>query len=334
MAGDSLAGSLGEVPAKDVAVIAKAASEDATKWLKRNNVEAGAGTLAYAGTLLKVSTSSDQRTRTGIFILIASGGTVYIEPLSSKVIASDTDALIKLYQQSDAPERRTSMSEYVELSFADKIKLPQQFGGPATTVTRTLVDDTELNRFVSVSHVDKRALAAINNAVYQVLLDKIVVGERPREEIMRLVDGLPGLATATNLFVALYSKVSGADPDLQERAYEELARTPLLAGGFGREAEQVLAEFKQLWHAVMWLNERRDHKAKTHHELHQLLLEFIGTLEASIRERVRRESEALCSPRAAPPPPLPTSPPRSWRSPPLSARKSATTRTAPSVSTS
>ena len=75
MAGDSLAGSLGEVPAKDVAVIAKAASEEATKWLKRNNVEAGAGTLAYAGTLLKVSTSSDQRTRTGIFILIASGGT-------------------------------------------------------------------------------------------------------------------------------------------------------------------------------------------------------------------------------------------------------------------
>ena len=92
MAGDSLAGSLGEVPAKDVAVIAKAASEEAAKWLKRNNIEAGAGTLAYAGTLLKVSTSSDQRTRTGIFILIASGGTVYIEPLSSKVIASDTDA--------------------------------------------------------------------------------------------------------------------------------------------------------------------------------------------------------------------------------------------------
>ncbi|EOD40562.1 hypothetical protein EMIHUDRAFT_454231 [Emiliania huxleyi CCMP1516] len=238
MAGDSLAGSLGEVPAKDVAVIAKAASEEAAKWLKRNNVEAGAGTLAYAGTLLKISTSSDQRTRTGIFILIASGGTVYIEPLSSKVIASATDALIKLYLQSDTPERRTSMSEYVELSFADKIKLPQQFGGPATTVTRTLVDDTELNRFVSVSHVDKRALAAINNAVYQVLLDKIVVGERPREEIMRLVDGLPGLATATTLLVALYSKVSGADPDLQERAYEELARTPLLAGGFGREAEQ------------------------------------------------------------------------------------------------
>ena len=139
MAGDSLAGSLGEVPAKDVAVIAKAASEEAAKWLKRNNIEAGAGTLAYAGTLLKVSTSSDQRTRTGIFILIASGGTVYIEPLSSKVIASDTDALVKLYQQLDAPERRTSMSEYVELSFADKIKLPQQFGGPATTVTRTLV---------------------------------------------------------------------------------------------------------------------------------------------------------------------------------------------------
>ena len=100
---------------------------------------------------------------------------------------------------------------------------------------------------------------------------------------MRLVDGLPGLATATTLLVALYSKVSGADPDLQERAYEELARTPLLAGGFGREAEQVLAEFKQLWHAVMWLNERRNHKAKTHHELHQLLLEFIGTAPAQVR---------------------------------------------------
>ncbi|EOD26296.1 hypothetical protein EMIHUDRAFT_115083 [Emiliania huxleyi CCMP1516] len=54
MAGDSLAGDLGEVPPKDVAVIAKAASEEATKWLKRNNVEAGAGTLAYAGTLLKL----------------------------------------------------------------------------------------------------------------------------------------------------------------------------------------------------------------------------------------------------------------------------------------
>ena len=52
---------------------------------------------------------------------------------------------------------------------------------------------------------------------------------------MRLVDKLPGPATATNLFVALYSKVSDADPDLQERAYQELARTPLLASGFGRE---------------------------------------------------------------------------------------------------
>ena len=114
MAGDSLAGSLGEVPAKDVAVIAKAASEEAAKWLKRNNVEAGAGTPAYAGTLLKISTSSDQRTRTGIFILIASGGTVYIEPLSSKVIASDTDALIKLYLQSDAPERRTTNAVWVD----------------------------------------------------------------------------------------------------------------------------------------------------------------------------------------------------------------------------
>ena len=64
MTGDSLAEDLGEVPAKDVAIIAKVASEEATKWLKRNNIEAGAGTLAYAGTLLKASTSSDQRTRT------------------------------------------------------------------------------------------------------------------------------------------------------------------------------------------------------------------------------------------------------------------------------
>ena len=190
------------------------------------------------------------------------------------------------------PSPLTCMSEYVELLFTNKIKLPQQFGGPATSITRTLVEDAELSRFISTSHVDKRALAAINNAVYQVLLDKIVVGERPREEIMRLVDGLPGLATATTLLVALYSKVSGADPDLQERAYEELARTPLLASGFGRESEQVLAEFKQLWHAVMWLNERRNHKAKTHHELHASCSSFVSALEAPIRERVRRESEA------------------------------------------
>ena len=162
MTGDSLAEDLEEVPAKDVATIAKAASEEATRWLKRNSIEAGAGTLAYAGTLLKVSTSSDQRTRTGIFILIASGGTIYIEPLSSKVIASDRDALVKLHQQ--PAEHRASMSEYVELLFSNKIRLPQQFGGPTTTIPRTLVDDAELNRFISVSHVDKRALAAINNA--------------------------------------------------------------------------------------------------------------------------------------------------------------------------
>ena len=56
MTDDSLAADLGEVPAKDVATIAKAASEEAIKWLKRNSIEAGAGTLAYAGTLLKVST--------------------------------------------------------------------------------------------------------------------------------------------------------------------------------------------------------------------------------------------------------------------------------------
>ena len=49
MTSDSLAADLGEVPAKDVSIIAKAASEEAAKWLKRNNIEAGAGTLAYAG---------------------------------------------------------------------------------------------------------------------------------------------------------------------------------------------------------------------------------------------------------------------------------------------
>ena len=42
MTGDSLAEDLGEVPAKDVSIIAKAASEEAAKWLKRNNIEAGA----------------------------------------------------------------------------------------------------------------------------------------------------------------------------------------------------------------------------------------------------------------------------------------------------
>ena len=94
---DSLAAGLGEIPAKEVATLAKAASDDTAKWLKRNGIDAGAGTLAFAGTLLKVSASSDQRTRTGIFILLATGGRVYIDPLSSKTIASDSDALVKLY---------------------------------------------------------------------------------------------------------------------------------------------------------------------------------------------------------------------------------------------
>ena len=73
---DSLAAGLGEIPAKEVATLAKAASDDTAKWLKRNGIDAGAGTLAFAGTLLKVSASSDQRTRTGIFILLATGGRV------------------------------------------------------------------------------------------------------------------------------------------------------------------------------------------------------------------------------------------------------------------
>ena len=213
---DSLAEGLGEVPAKDVATYAKAATRPQSG---PNGIDAGAGTLAFAHTLLKVSYSSDQRSRTGIFILIATGGRVYIDPLSNKIIASDTDALVKLFQQSDAPDRRTTMcmSEYVELLLADKIKLPHQFGGPATIITRSLLDDDELDRFLSISHVDPRAVASINNAVYTVLLDKIVAGERPREEIMRLVDEVagskPGSPTATSLFVAIYSKVANADPE-------------------------------------------------------------------------------------------------------------------------
>ena len=57
---DSLAEGLGEVPAKDVATYAKAATDQAAKWIKRIGVEAGAGTLPFASTLLKVSYSSDQ----------------------------------------------------------------------------------------------------------------------------------------------------------------------------------------------------------------------------------------------------------------------------------
>ena len=56
MAGDSLAGSLGEVPAKDVAVIAKAASEEATKWLKKSVNTSGIyipNGVASAGQLLE-----------------------------------------------------------------------------------------------------------------------------------------------------------------------------------------------------------------------------------------------------------------------------------------
>ena len=49
---DSLAEGLGEVPAKDVATYAKAASDEAARWAKRNGVDAGAGTLAFAHTLL------------------------------------------------------------------------------------------------------------------------------------------------------------------------------------------------------------------------------------------------------------------------------------------
>ena len=48
---------------------------EAAKWAKRIGIDAGAGTLPFAHTLLKVSYSRDQRSRTGIFILIATGGT-------------------------------------------------------------------------------------------------------------------------------------------------------------------------------------------------------------------------------------------------------------------
>ena len=67
---DSLAKDLGEVPAKDVATFAKAATDQSAQWIKRIGVTPGAGTLSFAETLLKVSYSSDQRSRTGIFILI------------------------------------------------------------------------------------------------------------------------------------------------------------------------------------------------------------------------------------------------------------------------
>ena len=140
---DSLAKGLGEVPAKDIATVAKAATDQAAQWIKRIDVNAGAGTLSFAETLLKVSYSSDQRSRTGIFILIATGGRAFIDPISNKIIASDTDALVKLFQQSEAPDKRTTVSEYVELLVADKIKSPHQFGGPATIITRSLLGDNE-----------------------------------------------------------------------------------------------------------------------------------------------------------------------------------------------
>ena len=73
----------------------------------------------------------------------------------------------------------------------------------------------------------------------------------------------------------------------------------------------------------MWLNERRSHKAKTHHELHLLLLEFVDTLAEPVRDRIRRESEALCSPPAAPPPPPIPWPRGSLRSPLLAAKEAA-----------
>ena len=114
---DSLAKDLGEVPAKDVATFAKAATDQAAQWIKRIGVVTpGAGTLSFAKTLLKVSYSSDQRSRTGIFILIATGGKAFIDPISNKIIASDVDTLIKLYLQQETPEKRTTMSEYIELS--------------------------------------------------------------------------------------------------------------------------------------------------------------------------------------------------------------------------
>ena len=40
---DSLAKDLGEVPAKDVATFAKAATDQTAQWIKRIGVEAGAG---------------------------------------------------------------------------------------------------------------------------------------------------------------------------------------------------------------------------------------------------------------------------------------------------
>ena len=113
---DSLAKDLGEVPAKDVATFAKAATDQSAQWIKRIGVTPGAGTLSFAKTLLKVSYSSDQRSRTGIFILIATGGKAFIDPISNKIIASDVDTLIKLYLQQETPEKRTTMSEYIELS--------------------------------------------------------------------------------------------------------------------------------------------------------------------------------------------------------------------------
>ena len=143
---------------------------------------------------------------------------------------------------------------------------------------------------------------------------------------MLVVDDLPGLPTATSLLVTIYSKVANADPE-RPRAPP---RRRLRAG----ETEQVFPEFKERLHAVMWLNERRSHKAKTHHELHLLLLEFVDTLAEPVRDRIRRESEALCSPPAAPPPPPIPWPRGSLRSPLLAAQRAAPLRTAPSASTS
>ena len=54
---DSLAKDLGEVPAKDVATFAKAATDQSAQWIKRIGVTPGAGTLSFAKTLLKVSYS-------------------------------------------------------------------------------------------------------------------------------------------------------------------------------------------------------------------------------------------------------------------------------------
>ena len=100
---DSLAKDLGEVPAKDVATFA--ATDQAAQWIKRIGVTAGAGTLSFAETLLKVSYSSDQRSRTGIFILIATGGKAFIDPISNKIIASDIDTLIKLHHSAAGDAR-------------------------------------------------------------------------------------------------------------------------------------------------------------------------------------------------------------------------------------